>query len=530
MTQGSISEIQVAIDRLKKDYDQLPYIYQISTYSHPETLACAAFLNGFNCTPPRNAKILELACGRGVNLTAIAHSLPGSECVGIDLSHRHIEDCNDLALQLGVDNVQFRQLDLMDISAGFGKFDYILINGAYSWVPPQVQNQILKICAENRTDNGISMIHYATYPGSTGSEAIRKMMSYHLNHFMDPKERFDQALDFISFFSEASPKTNPFANFLEGVNQGPESTKINFYHESLGVESTPCYFHELIDKADQHSLKYLTEVDVDGGYQQLSEKARNQLKQIPDLTRREQYLDFFINRGTRTSIFCHKSRAPVTKEPQVSNIRHKEIFLSGVIREAANAEEGKADLPANSITFENPLGLRITPKTEQLTSALKRVMQAWPKAVRLDVLLQSDAGNHDSHLIKDLLDCCRIGLCSMRLSQVCCETTVTERPTLYPLAKIQAGNKDQNLGLTNTRHETVNLDLFELLLAEYLDGTRSQGDLVKIVSNFADQKKITLHRENKPITDQHEILAAITKKVQKSLENLANYALLVESS
>ena len=41
--------------------------------------------------PVAMARVLELGCASGVNLIAIAQTLPGAECVGIDNSARQIE-------------------------------------------------------------------------------------------------------------------------------------------------------------------------------------------------------------------------------------------------------------------------------------------------------------------------------------------------------------------------------------------------------------------------------------------------------
>jgi len=57
-----------------------------------------------------------------------------------------IADGQTVAVKLGLQNVDLRPMDIMDLTDEVGRFHYIIAHGVYSWVAPDVQEKILQIC------------------------------------------------------------------------------------------------------------------------------------------------------------------------------------------------------------------------------------------------------------------------------------------------------------------------------------------------------------------------------------------------
>ena len=81
-------------DGLRESYDQLPYETRARRKTHPDTLATLATVFGLTPPPVEAARVLELGCGTGENLLAIACALPGSSCVGVDFSAPQITEAD----------------------------------------------------------------------------------------------------------------------------------------------------------------------------------------------------------------------------------------------------------------------------------------------------------------------------------------------------------------------------------------------------------------------------------------------------
>ncbi|MBW8721298.1 MAG: class I SAM-dependent methyltransferase, partial [Polaromonas sp.] len=163
---------------LQKSYDEAPYASHPFPQSAPEHLEGIATLFGLTPTPPANARVLELGCASGGNIIPFALRHPQAQVVGIDLSPVQIAQGIERVRQLGITNLTLRPMNLEDVDASLGSFDYIICHGVYSWVPDSVRQAILRICREHLTPRGIAYISYNTYPGWKAREIVREAMLF----------------------------------------------------------------------------------------------------------------------------------------------------------------------------------------------------------------------------------------------------------------------------------------------------------------------------------------------------------------
>lgn len=91
--------------------------------------------------PPPGGTILEIGCGTGRNLIAIARAYPGRACYGLDVSSAMLATARQSVERAGMsDRVVLEQADAtaFDPQALFGQagFDRIVISYALSMIPP----------------------------------------------------------------------------------------------------------------------------------------------------------------------------------------------------------------------------------------------------------------------------------------------------------------------------------------------------------------------------------------------------------
>jgi S-adenosylmethionine-diacylgycerolhomoserine-N-methlytransferase len=91
--------------------------------------------------PPDGGSILEIGCGTGRNLIAIARRYPGRACCGLDVSAEMLATARtSVAKAKLVDSIRLAQADAtaFDPQALFGRagFDRIVISYALSMIPP----------------------------------------------------------------------------------------------------------------------------------------------------------------------------------------------------------------------------------------------------------------------------------------------------------------------------------------------------------------------------------------------------------
>lgn len=156
-------------------YDELPYHSGPVPWATPEGLALTSLLHGGPRTPTANYRVLELGCGDGTHLIALAKGRPDAEFVGLDGSIQHIETAR--ARAIGLDNLCFVHADLRDATAKTdGRFEYILAHGVLSWVPDDVRDAILGLHRTRLARGGLVYLNYNAKPGWNIRGMVREFL------------------------------------------------------------------------------------------------------------------------------------------------------------------------------------------------------------------------------------------------------------------------------------------------------------------------------------------------------------------
>lgn len=289
-------------------YDEVPYLAASFANTHPEILAATALTRGLGPPPLAGARVLELGCGRGANLVPMAWTMPDAELVGIDVSRTQVEEAKATAAAAGTANAAFHAMDLRDLDESFGRFDYIVGHGLYSWVPPDVQEAILEVCSQRLSPNGLVYLSYNTFPGWHLGLVFRDMMLYRIRKTPDPAERLRQVRELMRFLATSARSEGTLWSILleEQATYVEDAQDWYLLHDDLEAENNPVYFSEMVERAGRHGLQYVAEVRTGSPDEPLAPEVAETLERLStDRIEREQYLDFLRNGRFRQSLFCH---------------------------------------------------------------------------------------------------------------------------------------------------------------------------------------------------------------------------------
>src|SRR5918911_1739161 len=129
-------------------YDRVPYSNYPYAQTHPDRLATVAILHGLEPPDPFSARVLEIGCGAGGNLMAMAAATPGIRALGVDLAAAPIADGQAAIRETGLRNVELRQADVRELTANaVGEFDYIVAHGVYGWIPADARDALMAAIA-----------------------------------------------------------------------------------------------------------------------------------------------------------------------------------------------------------------------------------------------------------------------------------------------------------------------------------------------------------------------------------------------
>ena len=110
-------------------YDTVAYPTAIFTQTHPDRLAAIARLHDLAPADPASARVLEIGCGDGMNLLAMAVAAPGARFTGFDLAPSVIARGQARAAA-GLSNVDLEVRDVVEAASALdGEFDYVIAHG-----------------------------------------------------------------------------------------------------------------------------------------------------------------------------------------------------------------------------------------------------------------------------------------------------------------------------------------------------------------------------------------------------------------
>jgi methyltransferase-like protein/SAM-dependent methyltransferase len=519
-------------------YDQLPYPGAPYAQSHPIRLATVGALFGMQPAPMAQCRVLELGCTDGGNLIPIAATFPESSFVGVDLSVRQINTGRGVVDELQLSNIKLEQRDIGTLGAEYGKFDYIIAHGVYSWVSEPVQEQMLAIARELLNPQGIAYISYNTYPGWHMRGMIRDMMLYHTRQFGDTQTRINQARALVNFLADAVPTRNsPYGLLLSNELASLRSwTDAYIFHELLEEHNQPVYFYQFVDRAARHGLRFLGEANFGTMLPgDLSPAVSATLQEIGrGIVEMEQYMDFVRNRTFRQTLLC---LAETSLNRTLAAASCNNMYLRSRLQPPVADLDPLAE---GDVEFHSPGGATVVVKTPIQKAAFLVLARAYPQPIHFDELMRGaramsqrqSTGFHDPRTIEaeteDLRDalfrCFCESLVEFHAFPTPCAVQPGERPVASPVARFQASPGGQ---VTNAFHELVTVDVVNAHLLRLLDGSRDRQALSAALLRLAADGDIVATRNGQVIDKPEEYAAVLDEQLDSRLQDLARSALLV---
>lgn len=529
---------------VQASYDQVPYPGLSHSNTHPDRLATLATLLGMSAAPVERCRVLELGCAVGGNLIPMAYGLPGSQFLGIDASARQIAEGQAAVAALSLENIELRQMDILGVGAELGEFDYILAHGVFSWVPPAVQDGILRICSQNLAPNGVSYVSYNTYPGWHMIDIVRGLMRYHTRNVVDPPSRADEARAILRFLAEScSGENNAYGSFLKMYSEFVDGKLVDdrprcdatLLHDELEEINQPLYFYQFVERAGDHGLQYLADFHSPMGDSVRPEVAERLMRMAPSLVDLEQYCDFLQNRTFRQTLLCHQE---VALSRTLTPGRAKGFYVVS----RAKPVSPEPDVQSAAVEeFRGHDGATLSTDHPVSKAAMLCLAQAWPQSLAFDQLLSAArarleqeggtpaAGNGDldaqvlgTNLLKGFGY--SQSLVELHVYAPSLAVTAGDCPVASAVACFQAQSAGQ---VTNLRHERVNLDGLDRFLLQRLDGSRDRVALLELLlAGPVAQGILTLQRagESPGAAGERELLA---EELERRLQGLARAGLLV---
>jgi SAM-dependent methyltransferase len=298
-------------------YDAVRYSNNPYAQTHPERLATVAILHGLTPPDPFAARVLEIGCGAGGNLMAMAAATPGIRALGVDLAAGPIAEGQAAIAEIGLGNIELRQGDLRDLADGsLGEFDYIVAHGVYSWIPEDARDALLATIRASLATHGVAYVSFNANPGGYFRRMLRDVGLWHSRTLdpSDPTARAAKAQELYKFLAEhRMTNADTYGALLEReVPPLSEAPIYRLVHDDLSDHWLPFWFAEFAEHAATHELAYLGEADLYGlRGEHLPAGVEPELWQLAggDRIAFENYTDLLTARHFRQILFCHAGQS-----------------------------------------------------------------------------------------------------------------------------------------------------------------------------------------------------------------------------
>ncbi len=504
-------------------YDELPYQSFPYVQSHPEHLQTIAKFMKMDFVGFEKARVLELGCAGGGNILPLAVDSPDAYFFGIDLSPVQIEEANAHKKGLGLTNVDFQTMDIMEFPADAGEFDYIIVHGVYSWVPDFVREKILEICKSHLSKKGMAVITFNALPGWFTLRSIREMMILHTKRFEKAEEKIAQAKYLLDFLKK---HLNPNATMRAAVEQvwhtfQKSQNDSYILHEYLEQNNNQFFFIEFFEQIKKHNLNYVGDCNLMNMFSgNLGPEVDAELSKITDPITREQYMDFVSNRQFRWSII---SQPELTAKSAIDSECIPELYFTTYMSADPATTQGavfgyKTHDETTTISSDNPIvkivmDLVIARRGEMLSfdDFLTPIKEALKENTEEELL----------HTLKSvLLILVFRGALNPHSFPPRHTIIVSDKPKAYALAQYQTRTKSCDW-VTNTNHVKTPVNALEVMVLRFCDGNNTATDIRNKL--IAETKKGTLNiaLNGVDISKSDNAAAILDEALPRTLKSLA---------
>jgi SAM-dependent methyltransferase len=434
-------------------YDEVRYSNHPYGQTHPDRLATVAVLHGLAAPDPYRARVLEIGCGAGGNLIAMAAATPGIEAVGVDLAQSAVDEGRAVIAAVGLANAALHQGDVRALTNGeLGPFDFVVAHGVYSWVPDDARDALLAAVHSHLAPGGLAYVSFNAHPGGYFRRILRDAGLWHARGITDQAERAMKAQELYRFLrDQRMTGADMYGTLLERILPALADGPVwRLVHDDLSDHWKPFWFADFAAHAARHGLDFVGEADLSGlRAELLPDDVEPEVWRFAggDRVAFEQYSDLMIPRFFRQPVLCH----------------------TGAEIAVAPRPEHAARLHWAARPDARPLEVGL------VADAFAVLDEARPRTVAFATLREL-LGADPLALGEALLDGFRRERLMPHAGELRAAREPGERPEISPLARWQAA---QGPDMTSLAYQTVRMEEpAARALITLLDGTRDREQIL----------------------------------------------------
>lgn len=445
--------------------------------------------------PNSPKRVLSVGCGTGVHLIPLACQYPETTFVGCDPEEEPLSRGLSFQQSVGVTNLSFVAGTAAEVTGE--PFDLTVVQGVYSWIHREQQDQLIGACAERLAPDGVMLLTHNVAPGWTIRQVIQQYLAtvgISPSHSLSGDD-LQRAQDALAVFRDDINQDSAFGALMSAeIKRILGESTAYLRHEFLNPATSGEALSAIVERLTSHGFFYLG--DARYSRNPLEDHRNNRV--ISSTAR-----DFQRGIPYRESLFTRRAPDERFSPPTEASLS---LLSYGTI--LTEDEQCPGD-------FRDPAGREFTFNTDHLSCLLLNTLsRAWPRFIPWRELCETVRAPEHTVVpsILDLLASELITIAKEPPHYTSSSSTVTAPPWLG----WELSNSSQ---LTNRLYEPVGLGGFEeMLLTTIVGGLTSVEGLIRLTATQISRSPE--HRTLPP--------GVIADTVREGLRTLARAGLLHE--
>ncbi len=286
----------------------------------PAILALACLLGGVASAVPQAedpVRYLELGCGHGYGAMLLAASNPHWQVTAVDFNPAHIAAAREWAAAAGLDNVSFLEADLAtladsDASRAIPEADFVSLHGVWSWVPPAVQQGIVRLLAAKVAPGGVVHVSYNSLPGWGSALGMQRLLREVGQHAAARSDRqVEEGVRFLRDLHDTQATHLVRSPLVVSLLERFAGMPLPYLaHEYMNAHWAPCFMGDVAARLADAKLEFVASAHLPENFPELtlSEPQRALVQRYDDPLLRELIKDHCLERQLRHDVYVRGAR------------------------------------------------------------------------------------------------------------------------------------------------------------------------------------------------------------------------------
>jgi Predicted methyltransferase regulatory domain/Methyltransferase domain len=293
----------------------VPYVEGFYVQQSPARMVLTCLLRGVVAelpAPTDEACYIELGCGVGIGALMTAASNPGWKVVAIDYNPAHIAIGIGLARAAGVDNIEFLEADVSQLSpSALPTADFVTLHGLWSWVAPEVRAGIVRLLAAKTRPGAIVHISHNALPGWQGAIGMQRLL-YQAGMRAPGRsdQRVEAGMELARELKGLGARYLVESNLVRGVleREGVETQYLT--HQYMNAHWRPEFHADVANALSEAKLDWVGSANLLENFPDLTmtPEQRKVMDRYSDPIMQELIKDICLQRGLRHDIYVRGAR------------------------------------------------------------------------------------------------------------------------------------------------------------------------------------------------------------------------------